>query len=110
MEKEDTRGKGRALRETAGKELANGADMVIINLFKSLTEVQGSLVGPPDFKSGVSSRGDGWVRFPCTSAKICKYQGAIVYGLFFIAWARRHFDCFFGGLAACPGQRNSQLT
>ena len=58
-----------AWRETARKGLANGDGMVIIRMFESqITEVQGSLVGPPDFKSGVLSRGDGWVRFPCTSA------------------------------------------
>ena len=60
-------------RKTARKGLANGDGMVIIRMFESqITEVQGSLVGPPDFKSGVSSRGDGWVRFPCTSANVIK--------------------------------------
>ena len=38
-------------------------------------EVRGSLVGPPDFKSGVpSDEGGRWVRFPCTSAKFVNYS------------------------------------
>ena len=78
-------------RETATKGLANGDGMVIIRMFElQITEVQGSLVGPPDFKSGVRTRGDGWVQILHALPPVNNFNrlsGRRVFGLAFFILA-----------------------